>query len=154
MSAKDSLWAQLRGALTGDAGKPQSQDSGMSTRMAAAVLMLATEWADHQREGQERDEIRRQLIDFFDLDKAEAKRLLEAAQSRANHAVSLHDEISALNEALDYQDKVQVVEMLWRVALADEELHKYEEALIRELAELLHVRHADFIKAKLAVTET
>ena len=35
------------------------------------------------------------------------------------------------------------------MAHADERLHKYEEHLIRRIADLLHVRHSEFIATKL-----
>jgi uncharacterized tellurite resistance protein B-like protein len=41
-----------------------------------------------------------------------------------------------------------VVEAFWRVAFADQELHHYEEHVIRRLADLIHVPHSDFIAAK------
>jgi uncharacterized tellurite resistance protein B-like protein len=37
---------------------------------------------------------------------------------------------------------------MWRIAFADEKLNKYEESLIRQVAELIHVSHRDFIRAK------
>jgi len=41
-----------------------------------------------------------------------------------------------------------VVEMLWRVAFADGRIDRYEEALVRKIAELIYVPHRDFIRAR------
>lgn len=41
------------------------------------------------------------------------------------------------------------MELLWRVAFADGRLDRYEEHLIRRIADLLHLPHRDFIRAKL-----
>jgi uncharacterized tellurite resistance protein B-like protein len=41
-----------------------------------------------------------------------------------------------------------VIELLWRVALSDVHIDKYEEGLIRKVADLLFVPHVDFIQAK------
>jgi uncharacterized tellurite resistance protein B-like protein len=38
--------------------------------------------------------------------------------------------------------------MLWQLAYADQTIDKFEEHLIRKLAELLHVPHKHFIQAK------
>ncbi len=43
--------------------------------------------------------------------------------------------------------------MMWSLSLADGEPHHLEEHRIRRLAELLHVSHSDFIRAKLQVQE-
>ena len=38
--------------------------------------------------------------------------------------------------------------MMWRVAMADSALSRYEEHVIRKVADLLYVPHGDFITAK------
>ena len=50
-------------------------------------------------------------------------------------------------------DKVLLVENLWRLALADDHLDKYEEQMIRKTADLLYVSHSDFIRTKLRVRD-
>ena len=40
------------------------------------------------------------------------------------------------------------MELLWDVAYADGRLHKYEEHLVRRIADLIHVPHRTFIRAK------
>ena len=49
-----------------------------------------------------------------------------------------------------YDDKVQLITSLWKVAYADGDLDKYEEHLIRRVADLLYVPHDAFIRAKLS----
>ena len=46
------------------------------------------------------------------------------------------------------EQKVSLVELLWRIAYANETLHQYEEHLVRKIADLLHVPHSAFIAAK------
>jgi len=43
------------------------------------------------------------------------------------------------------------VESLWEVAYADQHLDRYEDHLVRKVADLIHVRHSDFIRTKLEV---
>jgi uncharacterized tellurite resistance protein B-like protein len=38
--------------------------------------------------------------------------------------------------------------MMWRVALADDALSRYEEHVIRKVADLLYLPHHDFMLAK------
>ncbi len=49
--------------------------------------------------------------------------------------------------------KVTLIEHMWRVAYADRTIHKYEDHLIRKIADLLYVPHAEFIAAKHRVLE-
>ena len=37
---------------------------------------------------------------------------------------------------------------MWRVAFADGHLDKYEENIIRRVADLLHIRHSEYIRCK------
>ena len=54
-----------------------------------------------------------------------------------------------VNQHYDHDAKIQLVENLWQLALADGRLDKYEEQFVRKISGLLHVAHSDFIKAKL-----
>ena len=42
---------------------------------------------------------------------------------------------------------------MWRVAYTDGDLDKYEEHLIRRVAELTYIPHADYIRCKLEASE-
>ena len=59
-----------------------------------------------------------------------------------------------INDEFNREQKIHLIEQLWRVAFADQELDRYEEALVRKISELLHVPHRDFIQAKHRVQES
>jgi uncharacterized tellurite resistance protein B-like protein len=128
------------------------RDPEQAKRIAAAVLLLEMAHVDYRHEKAEYDEIRRQLKDHFGLDEAEAEELMTAATPRVESAVSLYPFLKTLNDGLKPGEKRQVLEMLWRVAYADQNLDANEEHLLREIAELLYLPHSEFIRAKLAVT--
>ena len=138
-----------------EAVQPQdasARDPQRAQRIAAAVLMLEMAHADNNHDPQEYDEIRRQLRTHFGLDDAEVEELMAAAAPEADAAVSLYQYLKTLNDGLAEAEKREVLEMLWRVAYADDELDAHEEHLLRELAELLYLPHEQFLKAKFAVT--
>jgi uncharacterized tellurite resistance protein B-like protein len=47
------------------------------------------------------------------------------------------------------EDKVRMVEHLWRVAYADGVLTAHENHLMRRVSDLLHVPHGAYISAKM-----
>lgn len=145
-----NLLERLKADFSGDAASPS--DAEHDVQIAAAVLLLEMEHADHAHDPAEREEIARQLKSYFDLDNDEVATLLAAAQPQAEDAVSLHRFLQALNQQMSYAQKRAVLEMLWRVAYADRNLDAKEEGLLREIAELLHLPHREFIKSKLVVT--
>ena len=53
-----------------------------------------------------------------------------------------------INRHFSQEEKNHIVELLWEVAYADGELDKYEEHLVRKLADLIYVPHRSFIRAK------
>ena len=135
-----------------DAG-PESVDEH-SLRVATATLMFEMAHADDQVEASEREAMANLLGEYFKLDEATVGELLALATDTARQAVCLQEFTRLLNEHFSQRQKQQVVEMLWRVALSDAVLDKYEEAFVRQIADLLYVPHAAFIKAKHRAMET
>ena len=80
----------------------------------------------------------------------EAQALLAVAEQRVEDSISLDEFTSVLNDTLTLADKRRCLVALWRVALADGRLDRFEEYALRKLGDLLHLSHADFIQAKLA----
>ncbi len=104
--------------------------------------------ADFLEHAEEAEAIEQMLGKHFDLDAAASETLAEEARDEADRSVSLHDYTRSLHQALNDSEKARVVEMLWEVALADEELDKYEDFLVRKVADLLYVPHAELIRLK------
>ena len=145
-----SLLQRLKSGFA--ASNEQAGDPEHDLQIAAAVLLLEMEHADHEHSPEERAEIAAQLKAYFDLNGDECTTLIDAAEKRAGDAVSLHRFLQVLNQHLDLSQKRRVVEMLWRVAYADENLDAEEEGLLRHIADLLGLPHREYIQAKLAVT--
>jgi uncharacterized tellurite resistance protein B-like protein len=125
-----------------------------SLRVATATLMFEMAHADDQVEAREREAMISLLGEYFQLDETTLRELLALAADTARQAVCLQEFTRLLNEHFSQAQKQQVVEMLWRVALSDAVLDKYEEAFVRQIADLLYVPHAAFIAAKHRAMET
>jgi len=130
----------------GKAGQPERQ--GHALHLAAAVLAIEMIRADHVVEADERHAAMDALRGMFGLDESEAHEILALAESEADDAVSLHEFTQVINEGLDRGQKIELVELLWRVAMSDSMVDKYEEYLLRKVADLLYVSHGDFIQAR------
>ncbi len=121
--------------------------------LATAILLIEVMRADRTSSPDEREEVVATLTRAFRLDESEAQALLSKGESRADEIVSLHEFTQAINRRLDADQKEHIVELLWRVAFADGDLDRYEEHLIRRIAELLHIPHSTYIRKKLSVGE-
>lgn len=117
--------------------------------VATAALLVEVMRADHDVRPEERGAVLRALeAAFGDLSPEEVRNLLARAEERADDATSLYEFTRHVNRQLDHDQKAHVVELLWRVAYADGDLDKYEEHLVRRIADLIHVPHSVFIRMK------
>jgi uncharacterized tellurite resistance protein B-like protein len=132
--------------LKSGADVPTPAEREHALRFATAVLLVEVARADFGEAVTEETTIRALLQKSFELSADETAALLEEAKAEADHAASLQAFTRRLHESLTVPEKHQVVEMLWRVALADEHLDKHEDHLVRKIAGLLYVSHADLIR--------
>jgi uncharacterized tellurite resistance protein B-like protein len=126
----------------------------MALDLATAVLMIEVSMADFSQNEQELVSIRELLLSHLSLSEEEVDTLLREAHEEADRLVSLQHITRLMNEQLDQSAKVRVIELMWLVAYADGEKHHYEEHLLRQVADLLYVSHADFIQARHRAEET
>ena len=132
---------------------PTEETSEKTIEFAAAVLMFEISRADSSIGTEERAVIDKALVDHFNLSQDDANELRALAEKEVDHSISLSEFTRAINDSLGTQEKVKIVELLWRVALADAVLDKYEEYFIRKIADLLYVSHKDYIRSKHRVAE-
>ena len=146
MSVLDKLKKLLAGTIPG--AETDEVDDERVLRVATAALLVEMARADFSEDTVEHEEIRRVLRRHFALDVDAAEALLKQAAERADQSVSLHEFTHLLHGQLGDEDKHRIVEMLWRVALADAELDKHEDHLVRKISELLYVSHTDLMRLK------
>lgn len=115
---------------------------------AAAIILLEMAATDEQRDDEELTVIHRAMQDAFGIDDSELSELLRDAEKLRREAVSLHEFTRDLKSHLDRDERDQLVGWLWRVAWADGRIDRYEEQLLRRLADLLGVPHGEFIRRK------
>jgi uncharacterized tellurite resistance protein B-like protein len=104
--------------------------------------------ADFAVEATELDTVNALLTEQFDLAPEELLSVTEQAAQQADAATCLYEFTRTLNELASAEEKRALLAMMWRVAMADDVLSRYEEHLIRKVADLLYVPHSDFMAAK------
>ena len=124
-----------------------------SPNLSVAALLVEILRADYQATAAERRQVLTSIRGLLDLGEDECEELLLRAEQRIDQAHDLYQFTSQINRTYSHGDKVRLVEQLWRVAQADDFVHKYEEHLIRRIADLLHVPHREYIAAKLRATD-
>lgn len=143
------LKALLRDAL----GEDGSGEGGHDLRLATAALLLEMARADREETPAERQAAEAMLARHFALERDAAEALLARAADTLRHSVSLYEFTSVLNETLSAAERREVVRMVGEVAAADGRFDPHEQHLLSKLADLLHLRRAEYatIRADLLV---
>lgn len=118
---------------------------------AAAALLLEMGLTDEGGEQLELDVVHDAMRKAFDIAPAELEALIEQAHQARAQSVSYYDFTRELRLGLGPERCIELVEWLWRVALADARLDMHEEAMVRRVSDLLGVSHGEFIRRKLLV---
>ena len=134
-------------------GSQESEPSVPDSATLYATLMLEIAQADQEEDAAELAIIESRLQKLFGLDEADCKAVATAARGQLAQAPGLYQFTRQINETLSIEERGKLVESLWQVAFADNDLDKYEEASIRKISDLLYVSHGDFMKAKHAAQQ-
>jgi uncharacterized tellurite resistance protein B-like protein len=122
-------------------------------QIAAAVLMVSVIRADRNSGVDEYLVLARAIARLLDGTPEEALSVVRAAELELEKPGFLEPVIAHLVLYCTRDQKVRLVEGLWRLAYADAELQGHEEYLVRKLSGLLQLTTADLIEAKLRARE-
>jgi len=129
----------------------ESQRRGL--HLAAAALLIETARADFTQDAAEQVKLTQLLASSLKLGQEEVEKLVLSAEERVDEAISLYEFTRVINDHYSAEQKVRLIDAMWAVAYADGNIDKYEEALIRQVAELTYVPHSDYIQSKLSARD-
>ncbi|HBS78333.1 MAG TPA: hypothetical protein DD989_06845 [Pseudomonas sp.] len=127
------------------------QPTAHSVEVAAAALLIEVGRADYESDAEEQKAIIEAIRLGSGVEDGELASLVASAQETAERSTSLYEFTTLINAQYSMDEKFVLIKALWRVAAADGDIHRYEDHLIRRIADLLYVAHTDFIRAKLDV---
>ena len=116
--------------------------------LSCAALMFEVSRSDFTIDETERESIRLLLTENFALSGEDVATVTEEAADNVDAATCLFEFTRTINDIATVDQKRQLLTMMWRVALADDALSRYEEHVIRKVADLLYLPHHDFMLAK------
>jgi uncharacterized tellurite resistance protein B-like protein len=129
------------------AAKPHTLELATATLLAEVVRL------DGEIAPAERDAVLRAIRSHFHLSEEEAATLFRLAEEEARGATDYYQFTSLIRERYSQEQRQEIVELLWRVAYADQVLSAHEHHLIRRVAGLLYVPHSAYIAAKMRAKE-
>ena len=125
------------------------QEQLATEHLAAAALLIEVMIIDGNLDDQELQSISQTLCEILDLSEAQVEELILLSREEVAEATSLYQFTREINDNFDLEGKMKLLTSMWRVAYADGHLDKHEEGIIRRVADLLHIRHSEYIRCKL-----
>jgi uncharacterized tellurite resistance protein B-like protein len=112
-------------------------------------LMIEAANTDGEITQEELNKISHSLINIFKEDPKAVEVSLTKAFENKDNTKSLHYYTSKLNKSFSNENKIKLIEVLWEIILADNEIHDFETNLIRRLAGLLYISDVECGNAKI-----
>jgi uncharacterized tellurite resistance protein B-like protein len=137
--AEEIVFEAIR-SFVADLARGDKRDSEFDDddyRVAYAALLVHAASIDGDLSKAERDELDALLKQRFDLD--DAGRLIAQATVADQEAVDLYRFTRLLDHALDENQRLRMIEIMWEVAYSDGQITEFENNLIWRVADLLGV---------------
>jgi uncharacterized tellurite resistance protein B-like protein len=124
-----------------DSGESRRKDGhdDADLHLAAAALLVEEALMDGHVDESELETIAVLLMDQFDITAEEAAELVAEGRRAAERSGQLYAFTRVIKDRFSQGERVRMIEMLWRVALADGEVHYFESNMVRRVAGLLYV---------------
>ena len=122
-----------------------------TVQIAISTLMIQTAVYDGTFDEQEKSKILELIKKYFNFNEDQKLTLFKIAMKVNDDSNDMQQFTSVLNHNLSEEEKLNIIEMLWKIIISDGHIDDYENALIRKISGLLYISDRDvgLIKKKL-----
>ncbi len=126
----------------------RSGDNTHDLKMAVCALFVEMARIDESFTEEEMAAVVAILKDKYGLSAENAAAMVAAAEAELEQSVDYWQFARLINANYSMDEKVAIIEMLWRIVYIDGRLDKHEDYLMHKLARLLRLHHKQLIDAK------
>ena len=108
-------------------------------QISISALLIQTAAYDGVFDDIEKEKIKSLLKKYFDLTDETLEELFSLSLIINDDSNDIQQFTRKLNENLDYDEKLEIIEMMWKIIIADGRIDDYENALVRKLSGLLYI---------------
>ena len=134
-----------------EAAKNVDQATEHDVRVAACALFVEMARIDEKFTEMEMDTILSIVQDRYGLSREHADALVAEADKELDNSVDLWQFARLINENYSPDEKIEIIEILWRMVFVDGKMDRYEHYLMNKLKNLLRLSHDQLIAAKLKI---
>jgi len=118
--------------------------------IALCVLMIEAAHIDGECSDDEMVHVIDTLTNHCNVDRSEIDELIEQAYQKRKDSIDLFSFTRYLNQNYTKEQKLTVMESVWRVIHIDGQLEGHEDHFARKLANLLRLTHKELIDTKIS----
>ena len=132
-----------------------AEDNALNAeQLATAALLIEVMVIDGNLAEDELQSISATLAQMLELSSDQVDELVLLSRDEVADATSLYQFTKEINAHFSHEKKLNLMTAMWRVAFADGHLDKHEEGIIRRVADLLHLRHSEFMQCKISARDS
>jgi uncharacterized tellurite resistance protein B-like protein len=128
-----------------------TQEPTHDLRVATCALLLEMADIDGRFSESERQRIVGILRKEYGLAAEDIEGLMEASKEQLDQSIDYWHFTNLINQNYSMEEKIRIIEMVWKIAYTDGKLDQHEDYLIHKLANLLRLSHKQLIDAKLRI---
>ena len=124
-----------------------------TVQIAISTLMIQTAVYDGIFDEKEKSEILELIKKYFELTEDQKLSLFKIAMKVNDNSNDMQQFTRVLNTNLSEDEKLNIIEMLWKIIISDGHIDDYENALIRKISGLLYISDRDVGRIKKELIE-
>ena len=132
---------------------PDSPDQPGKIKIAATALMVEMANSDGSITEEEYESITNSIQKVFNIEIEKIKELIKISKEELKESVSLYEFSGVINENFSHDEKIELMDQLWRLIYTDNKLDKYEDKLIKQIGGMLKLDHREIINSKLFIKQ-
>ncbi len=127
---------------------PKRTDNS-NVAFAATALLIEAAQADFELTDDELKQIETSLSNQLGIQVNDVDQALRGARETLDNATCLHEITTIINRNWGLNQKINLIESMWKVVLSDNYLDPNENHLMRKIKGLLHIPQSEYIAAKI-----
>jgi len=131
--------------------KNTGQEARHNINVAACALFVEIARIDGKFTQEEMKTVLSILEEKYGLSRQHADVLIAEAEKELEESVDLWQFARLINDNYSNEEKIEIIETLWRIVYVDGKMDQYEHYLMNKLKNLLRISHGQLIDAKVKV---
>ena len=116
--------------------------------LTAAVLAYEIARSDGEISSDELSLLMQEIEKISQKVGKDATEILNIVEMYSKDSVSFHDFIEDINKSYSKDEKISLLDFMWKIAYADGKLDVDEERLVRRVADLIKIKDIEVLKLK------